>query len=53
MKACDVCQEHNPALQKDLSHDVPSLPWFKVAVDIFEYHYYLLVADYFTKNFLC
>jgi len=28
---------------------MPSLPWFKVAVDIFEYHYYLPVANYFSK----
>ena len=53
VKACDVCQEHKRAQQKEplLSHDVPSLPWFKVAVDILEYrfHHYLLVADYFSK----
>lgn len=52
-KTCDVCQEHKPDQQKEplLSRDVPSLPWFKVAVDIFEYrsHHYLLVADYFSK----
>ena len=30
---------------------VPSLPWFKLGVDIFEHrsHHYLLVADYFSK----
>lgn len=53
VKACDVCQKHKPAQQKEplLAHDVPSLPWSKVAVDIFEYrsHHYLLVSDYFSK----
>ena len=52
--ACDVCQEHKPQTQQKeslLSHDVLSLPWLKLAVDIFgyRYHHYLLVADYFSK----
>ena len=34
-----------------ISHDVPSMPWAKLGVDIFEHHshHYLLVADYFSK----
>ena len=42
-----------PAQQKEqqVPHDVPSLPWFKLGVEMFEYHshYYLLVANYFSK----
>ena len=53
VKACVVCQGDKPAQQKEplLLHDVSSLLWFKVAVDIFDYpsHHYLLVADYFSK----
>ena len=44
---------HKPAQQKGplVPHDVPSLPWFRLGVDIFEYHshHYLLVADFFSK----
>ena len=31
---------------------MPSLPWFKLGVDLFEHrsHHYLLVADYFKKS---
>ena len=53
VKACDVCQKHKPAQQKEplISHDVPSMPWVKLGFDIFEHHshHYLLVADYFSK----
>ena len=52
VKLCDVCMKYKPAQQKEplVPHDVPSLPWFKLGVDIFEYrsHRYLLVADYFS-----
>ena len=53
VKLCDVCMKYKPAQQKEplVPHDVPSLPWFKLGVDIFEHrsHHYLLVADYFSK----
>ena len=53
VKLCDVCMKYKPAQQKEplLPHDVPSLPWFILGVDIFEHrsHHYLLVADYFSK----
>lgn len=53
VKLCDACTKYKPAQQKEplVPHDVPSLPWFKLGVDIFEYrsHHYLLVANYFSK----
>ena len=51
VKLCDVYMK--PAQQKEqqVPHDVPSLPWFKLGVEMFEYHshYHLLVANYFSK----
>ena len=34
-----------------MPHDVPSIPWVKLGIDLFEHrsHHYLLVADYFSK----
>ena len=53
VKECDICQKHEPAQQKKplILHDVPSMPWVKLGINIFEHHshYYLLVADYFSK----
>ena len=53
VKACDICQKHKPAQQKEplMPHDVPSMPWVKLGIDLFEHrsHHYLLVADYFSK----
>ena len=53
VKACDICQKHKPAQQKEplTPHDVPSMPWVKLGIDLFEHrsHHYLLVADYFSK----
>ena len=53
VKACDICQKQKPAQQKEplIPHDVPSMPWVKLGIDIFEHrsHHYLLVADYFSK----
>ena len=53
VKACDICQKHKPAQQKEplIPHDVTSMPWVKLGIDIFEHrsHHYLLVADYFSK----
>ena len=49
VKACDICQAHKPAQQKELPmpHDLPSIPWVKLGIDIFEHRscHYLLVAD--------
>lgn len=53
VKLCDVCMKYKLAQQKEplVPHDVPSLPWFKLGVDIFEFrsHHYLLAADYCSK----
>ena len=53
VKACDICQKHKPAQQKEslIPLDVPSMPWVKLGIDIFKHrsHHYLLVADYFSK----
>ena len=53
VKSCDVRLKYKPAQQKEplIPHDVLSLPWFKLGVEIFEHrsHHYLLVADYFSK----
>ena len=53
VKVCDICQKHKPGQQKEplIPHDVPSMPWVKLGVDIIEHHshHYLLVADYFSK----
>ena len=53
VKACDICQKHKPAQQKEplTPHDVPSMPWVKLGIDLFEHrsHHYLLVADYFSQ----
>lgn len=54
---CDKCvsrlpeTQTSPAKRTLRSHNVRSLPWFKLAVDIFEHHspHYLLVPDYFSK----
>ena len=49
----DICQKHKPAQQKEplMPHDVPSMPWVKLGIDLFEHrsYHYLLVADYFSK----
>uniref|UniRef100_A0A803KB09 Gypsy retrotransposon integrase-like protein 1 n=1 Tax=Xenopus tropicalis TaxID=8364 RepID=A0A803KB09_XENTR len=50
---CTVCQEERPANHKEtlLSHDIPDLPWLKLAADIFDFrgHAFLLIVDYFSK----
>ena len=39
VKACDISQKHKPAEQKKLllPHDIPSIPWAKLGIDIFEH----------------
>ena len=53
VKACDICQKHKPAQQKErlIPHDVPSMSWAKLRINIFEYHshHFLLVSYYFKK----
>lgn len=52
VKSCDVRQKFKPAQQKEplVPHDLLSLPWFKLGVDIFEhrFHHSLLAADFFS-----
>ena len=45
LKLCDVCMKYKPAQQKEppVPHDVPSLPWFKLRVDIFYFNTFPLV----------
>ena len=40
VKLCDLCMKYKPAQQKEppVPHDVPSLPWFKLRVDIFYFN---------------
>ena len=53
VRNCNICQATRPSQQKEtlLSHEVPSAPWEKIAIDIFELNntHYLLCADYFSK----
>ena len=51
VKACDICQIHEPAQKKEPPMTIPSMPCVKLGIDIFEHrsHHYLLVADYFSK----
>ena len=55
VKVCDICQKHKPQCSSTegtlLQHDLPSMPWVKLGIDIFKHysHHYQLVADYFSK----
>ena len=50
---CPVCLSYRPAQPPEplLSHDIPSRPWEKVAVDLFELRgsTYLLLVDYYSN----
>lgn len=54
-RACKVCQAHQPRNPKMplLSHDVPSLPWEVVGMDLFffEGHEFALVVDFYSFFF--
>ncbi|XP_041439819.1 uncharacterized protein K02A2.6-like [Xenopus laevis] len=53
VSTCNACQEMLPSNMKEplLTHEIPSMPWTKLAADIFDLygHSYLLVIDYFSK----
>lgn len=53
VETCPTCQQFQPRNQKEplISHDIPELPWFKVAADIFEIRgqSFLLIVDYMSK----
>ena len=50
---CPVCLAYRPAQAPEplLPHDIPSRPWEKVAVDLFELRgsTYMLLVDYYTN----
>ena len=50
---CAVCKKFQNAQQKEplMSHVVPSLPWEKLAADLFQFDgkNYLLIVDYYSK----
>lgn len=50
---CAVCQKKRPKNAKEpmISHDVPELPYQKLAIDICDYgaKSYLVVSDYYSK----
>lgn len=52
-KACETCQEFQPAQQREtlMPHDVPTGPWKVVGTDLFEFDgdNYLMIADYYSK----
>jgi len=53
VETCTTCQQFQPRNQKEplISHEVPELPWLKVAADIFEIRgqSFLLIVDYMSK----
>ncbi|XP_054918600.1 uncharacterized protein [Dermacentor andersoni] len=54
-KTCKVCQMHQPRNQKMplLSHDVPTLPWESVGVDLFHYggREFAVMVDFYSFFF--
>ncbi|KAL1269978.1 hypothetical protein QQF64_032267 [Cirrhinus molitorella] len=53
VEMCPTCQQFQPKNQKEplISHEIPELPWLKVAADIFEIRgqSFLLIVDYMSK----
>jgi hypothetical protein len=53
ISACDVCQKYSRSNIKYplLSHEIPSIPFYKVAVDIAEFNRlnYLVLIDYYSR----
>lgn len=53
VETCPTCQQFQPRNQKEpiISHEIPELPWLKVAADIFEIRgqSFLLIVDYLSK----
>ena len=54
---CQLCLKYSRSKEKNmphtaLGHEVPPVPWSKVATDIFHYesHSYLLVVDYTSRS---
>ena len=55
VSCCSVCNERQNAQQNEpmLPHDIPALPWTKLAADIYQLEgkQYLLIVDYYSKFF--
>lgn len=53
VRGCAACALHAPRARRQplLQHDVPALPWHKLASDIFEYRKrkYIILVDYFSN----
>lgn len=53
VESCAPCQQLQPKNHKEplIPHEVPELPWLKIAADIFELHEqsYLVMVDYLSK----
>ena len=50
---CTKCHEHRskPHAEPLISHDIPDIPYYKVATDLFEIENrtYIVIVDYYTK----
>ena len=52
VKRCPECVKHQPpSIEPHLSTPLPSLPWQRVATDLFEWKKsnYLVIVDYFSR----
>ncbi|KAL0839884.1 hypothetical protein ABMA28_016507 [Loxostege sticticalis] len=53
VRLCDACALHAPRPRRQplMLHEVPALPWHKLASDIFEYRRkkYIILVDYFSN----
>jgi len=52
---CDICNSYQPKQTKEpmISHEIPSRPWQKVAIDLFQLHdkEYVITVDYYSNFF--
>ncbi|XP_033127412.1 uncharacterized protein K02A2.6-like [Anneissia japonica] len=51
---CEICLTHrNRNAKKTIGHDIPTRPWQKVGMDLFELYAkdYLLIVDYYSGYF--
>ena len=52
---CAACANERPSQQKETlrSHDIPSMPWAKVGMDLFAHanETYLIIVDYYSDFF--
>ncbi|CAB4029075.1 Transposon Ty3-G Gag-Pol poly [Paramuricea clavata] len=55
VSTCEACREYERSQPKEtlFSHEVPSRPWKRVGIDLFELErkHYLVTADYFSDFF--